>query len=280
MAPVSTRGVADEVSYVPETAIPEPAPQGTAPDNLVQSTQPIIDASDQSPHSPLAPAPTRGSPAALSRQHDQEQPQPQDTPMEQEQSQKRPEQGAFALSASKELNHLDQSQNHAQPHTEQQEQPAQRHQQQQSKRRLFALSIITVVANAGRTTIAPILPLEIVKRSIPEQWLSLIFFAESIGSAVAAPIMAHYFESIGTAKVVAYSMAGMSVMFWFTGMAFDIASMMSPAGDGGTESTVAIVALLAAVQFFLGAFHSIVATGYYSMGTLMFVEQETAMSGE
>lgn len=156
------------------------------------------------------------------------------------------------------------------------------------KRRL-ALAAIAVIANAGYTTIAPILPLEVEKRGVPEQWVSLIFLAFSVGSAVAPPIVARHFESAGTVKVVACAMAGMSAMFWCTGMVFDIAQMISPgdedavgAGDGAeSQSYVAVtVALLTVIQFLLGAFFSSIATGYYSLATLMFVEKESAMSGE
>ena len=143
-------------------------------------------------------------------------------------------------------------------------------------RRRLALSLIAIISNASYTTIAPILPLEIDKHNIPEQWVSLIFLAFSIGSSISPPLVARHFESIGTVKVMAYSMIGMSITFWFIGHVFEMAELIS--SNNTANHHMLIIGMLTCLQFFLGAFFSIVTTGYYSLATLIFTERECIMS--
>ena len=48
--------------------------------------------------------------------------------------------------------------------------------------------------------------------------------------------------------------------------------------DGDVESHAIVVALLTAIQFFLGAFYTVIMTGYYSLARLIFTKKESAMS--
>jgi MFS family permease len=145
----------------------------------------------------------------------------------------------------------------------------------------LALSLIAIVAVSSYTTIAPVLPLEIDRHRIPEECVSLVFLALTVGSLVAPPLAARHFESIGTAKVMAYSMAGMSLMFWCLGHVFNVAAQITSndSTDFSNSADRALtVGMLTFVQFFLGAFFSVIATGYYSIATLIFIEKESAMS--
>lgn len=145
----------------------------------------------------------------------------------------------------------------------------------------LALSLIAIVAVSSYTTIAPVLPLEIDRHRIPEECVSLVFLALTIGSLVAPPLAARHFESIGTAKIMAYSMAGMSLMFWCLGHVFSVAAKITSNDSTEISSSadrMLAVGMLTFVQFFLGAFFSVIATGYYSLATLIFIEKESAMS--
>jgi MFS family permease len=144
----------------------------------------------------------------------------------------------------------------------------------------LALSLIAIVALSSYTTVAPILPLEIVRHQISEECVSFVFLAQTVGSLISPPLVARHFETIGTAKVMAYSMAGMSLMFWFLGHVFNIAALIT--SNDSTEISSAnhlyTVGMLTMVHFFIGAFFSVIATGYYSLATLIFDEKESAMS--
>ena len=172
----------------------------------------------------------------------------------------------------------------------------------------LALALIAIVTNSSYTTIPPILPLEIDRQQIPEGYISLIFLAFTAGSLVAPPLVSRHFESIGTAKVIAYSLGGMSIGFWCLGHVFQLSgddelqsslhprtdySADSPDAeeevemeeeeegippDGDAKSHAIVVALLTVIQFFLGAFYAVITTGYYSLATLIFTEKESAMS--
>ena len=145
----------------------------------------------------------------------------------------------------------------------------------------LALSLIAIVAVSSYTTIAPILPLEIDRHRIPEECVSVVFLALTIGSLVAPPLAARHFESLGTAQVIAYSMAGMSLMFWCLGHVFNVAAKITSNDSTEISSSadrILAVGMLTFVQFFIGAFFSVIATGYYSLATLIFIEKESAMS--
>ena len=133
-------------------------------------------------------------------------------------------------------------------------------------RRRLALSLIAIVSNAAYTTIAPILPLEVDKHGISESYISLIFLSFSIGSSISPIFAARYFESIGTTKVMVYAMTmmGMSFNFWCIGYVFTTSN----------DQTI-VVGLLTFLQFFMGAFFSVITTGYYSLATLLFAEKES-----
>jgi len=146
---------------------------------------------------------------------------------------------------------------------------------------MISLSVIAMVANASYTTIAPILPLEISKYGINERYISIIFLSFSFGSSIIPPLVAHTFQSIGTVKVMIYSMIGMSIVFWFIGHVFEMTRWISSdTSDDGDSSAVQsssnkkliIVSMLTMLQFFLGAFFSVVTTGYYSLSTLLFTD--------
>lgn len=154
------------------------------------------------------------------------------------------------------------------------------------RHRLAHLALIAALSSAAYTTIAPILPLEFSNRGISERWVSMIFLSFSAGSAIAPPLVSKRFESHGTMAVMAWSMAGMGMLFLILGFVFEVAKIVSPAGltaddgdgDGGSKfgATIGMIALV--VQFAMGALLSAVSTGYYSLATLVFDEKETAMS--
>ena len=154
---------------------------------------------------------------------------------------------------------------------------------QVQQRRQRSLSLIATVANVSYTTIAPILPLEISKSGINERFISLIFLSFSLGSSLIPPLVAHRFQSIGTVKVMIYSMIGMSIVFWFIGHVFEMTRWISTTSDDGGSSTteqssqnnkLIIVSMLTILQFFLGAFFSVITTGYYSLATLLFTDEK------
>ena len=145
--------------------------------------------------------------------------------------------------------------------------------------RRISLTLIATIANAAYTTIAPILPLELDKYNISEQWVSLIFLSFSIGSSVAPPLVARYFESMGTVMVMCYAMIGLSILFWCLAYIFEFTTWISSTrGDENNQNGMLIVGLLTLLQFFMGFFFSSITTGYYSLATLIFVEKEAAMS--
>ena len=151
-------------------------------------------------------------------------------------------------------------------------------QQQQRRRRRISLSLIAVVANASYTTIAPILPLEISKSGINERFVSLIFLSFSFGSSIIPLLVAHKFQSIGTVKVMIFSMIGMSIVFWFIGHVFEMARWISSTSDDSSTTVQnnqnnIIVSMLTILQFFLGAFFSVIITGYYSLATILFTKE-------
>ena len=106
--------------------------------------------------------------------------------------------------------------------------------------------------------------------------MSLIFLAFSIGSSISPPLVAHHFETIGTVKVMSYSMIGMSITFWFVGHVFEMAELIS--SNNNMVLPILIIWMLTCLPFFLGAFFSIVTTGYYSLATMIFTERECIMS--
>ena len=141
-------------------------------------------------------------------------------------------------------------------------------QQQQRRRQRISLSLIAIVVNASYTTIAPIIPLEISKYNINERSISLIFLSFSFGSSLIPPLVAHKFQFIGTIKVMIYSMIGMSIVFWFIGHVFETANLKSNTSDDSSTTVQSnqnniIVSMLTILQFFLGAFFSVITTGYY-----------------
>jgi len=156
-------------------------------------------------------------------------------------------------------------------------------QQQQRRRQRISLSLIAIVVNASYTTIAPIIPLEISKYNINERSISLIFLSFSFGSSIIPPLIAHKFQSIGTVKVMIYSMIGMSIVFWFIGHVFEmtrwISSDTSSNDDtnGHNNNKLIIVSMLTILQFFLGALFSIITTGYYSLSTLLFTNERESI---
>jgi predicted MFS family arabinose efflux permease len=150
----------------------------------------------------------------------------------------------------------------------------------------LALSLIAAVAVSCYTTVAPILPLEMHARGLSDGCASLVFLASTVGSLVAPSLAVNRFESVGTVNVMACSMAGMSLMFWSLGCAFDIDAHDGmppkddppPTGDEVVERAIAVVGMLMFVQFFLGASFSVISTGYYSLATSIFIDRESAMS--
>ena len=86
----------------------------------------------------------------------------------------------------------------------------------------LALALIAIVTNSSYTSIPPILPLEIDRQHIPEGYISLIFLAFTAGSLIAPPLVSRHFESMGTARVIAYSLGGMSLGFWCLGHVFQL----------------------------------------------------------
>jgi len=150
---------------------------------------------------------------------------------------------------------------------------------QQQRHQRISLSLIAIVVNASYTTIAPILPLEISKSGINERFVSLIFLSFSFGSSIIPLLVAHKFQSIGTVKVMIYSMIGMSVVFWFIGHVFEMTRWISSTDDGDGSAVQSnqnniIISMLTILQFFLGAFFSIITTGYYSLATLLFTDEK------
>jgi len=143
---------------------------------------------------------------------------------------------------------------------------------------MLSLSLIATITNAAYTTIAPILPLEIDKYEISYRWVSLIFLAFSIGSSVAPPLVARQLESVGTVRVMVYSMGGMAFLLGCLGYLFDIVGALITIDDDGHHRQGVIVTLLTVILFFMGAFFSSITTGYYSLVSLVFVEKESAMS--
>jgi hypothetical protein len=97
----------------------------------------------------------------------------------------------------------------------------------------LALALIAIVTNSSYTSIPPILPLEIDRQHINEEYVSIVFLAFTIGSLIAPPLVSRHFESRGTANVIAYSLAGMSVGFWCLGQVFRISHDEKGGGGGG-----------------------------------------------
>ena len=142
--------------------------------------------------------------------------------------------------------------------------------------RHVALSLIAGTTASSFATIAPILPLEFVERSATnnlESWISIIFIGTTIGALLAPPLLScYYFETYGTVRIMSYSMIGMSAMFWLIGHVFIIVDAV------GLDyyKTYIIAGMLVCMHLFLGAFFSIVSTGYYSVATLIFADTQSA----
>lgn len=176
--------------------------------------------------------------------------------------------------------------------------------------RHVALSLIAGITASSFATIAPILPLEFVERSATsnlEPWISIIFVGTTIGALVTPPLLSRYsFEIHGTTRMMSYSMIGMSAMFWFIGHVFILVDavglgLCSSSSDKDdiitteeaiitTEEEVPssssltvddyktyfIVGILICMHLFLGAFFSVVSTGYYSVATLILANTQSA----
>jgi MFS family permease len=175
--------------------------------------------------------------------------------------------------------------------------------------RHVALSLIAGITASSFATIAPILPLEFVERSATsnlEPWISIIFVGTTIGALVAPPLLSRYsFETYGTTRMMSYSMIGMSAMFWFIGHVFILVDAVGlglcsssdkddiitteeaiitteeelPSSSSVTVDdykTYFIVGILICMHTFLGAFFSVVSTGYYSVATLIFANKQSA----
>jgi predicted MFS family arabinose efflux permease len=152
----------------------------------------------------------------------------------------------------------------------------------------IALSLIAIVAVTSYTTIAPVLPLQIYNRGIISDdgggcVVSMIFLSMTLGSLLSPSFAARYFESRGTANVISHSMAGMALAFWSLGHAFDFVvprpgDDVPSTDDDVDRAWTAAVGMLVVVQFFVGASFSAVATGYYSLTTLISDERESATS--
>jgi MFS family permease len=76
----------------------------------------------------------------------------------------------------------------------------------------------------------------------------------------------------GTVRIMSYSMMGMSAMFGFIGHVFILVDAV------GLDycKTYFIASMLVCMHLFLGAFFSIVSTGYYSLATLIFADTQSA----
>ncbi|KAL7512913.1 hypothetical protein ACHAXN_010147 [Cyclotella atomus] len=135
------------------------------------------------------------------------------------------------------------------------------------QRSVLSLSLITLISNASFSTIAPILPLECDAYQISEQWLSLIFLAYPVGFCVAAPLIAKWFEVVGTVQIMIWGMRSVGSIFLCMSFVFSF--------DAPSHLRIA---LLTMGQFSLGASMSTVSTGYYSLATLICSDQEKAMS--
>ena len=148
------------------------------------------------------------------------------------------------------------------------------------RRPLLGLALIAIAANASYTTIAPILPLEVDKYHISEESVSIIFLAFTFGSLLAPAMFAHYFETIGRVNVISLSMVGMSFMFWCLGHVFGMSETMVAWNDNNNPAyrEMIVIGLIFIMQFFLGAFYSMITTGYYSLASLAFVEKAKVMS--
>jgi MFS family permease len=153
----------------------------------------------------------------------------------------------------------------------------------------LALALIAIVTNSAYQAIAPILPLEMNRHALSESYIPFVFIAFSIGSLITPPFIAHQFDIFGTAKIMAYSMVGMSIAFACLGHVFQIAvsslssSSSSSENDDSSidqqqqQNNIGVLLLLTVAEFFLGFFYSIIASGYYGLAT-SGPNKEAAMS--
>lgn len=144
-------------------------------------------------------------------------------------------------------------------------------------RRYLTLAFIAICANACYTTIAPVLPLEMDRYGISANYVSLIFLAFSVGSVSAPPLIAYHLESIGTENIIALGMVGTSVVFLCLSYSFDVNDRYQ-AADEEQGGHVLIVGLLTLLQLLNGVFFSSISTSYYSLATLVFAGDDSAMS--
>ena len=141
---------------------------------------------------------------------------------------------------------------------------------------MFSLVLVAIISNSSYSSIAPILPLEIVKHGIQEQFISLIFLFFPIGYSLTSLVVGRYLESMGTHKVMSLGMAFQALLFYWLGYIFELPIKNN---NSSANEFFILVGLLTLTEFFLGCSMSMIATGYYSMATLVFSsEKESAMS--